>query len=145
MKNSSQRSNSQGPEKIYLNWNDYNKKLITLINIIKKNDVKFDFVYGIPRGGLIPAVFISHQLEIDLLINLNSSLNKLKDKKIFIIDDIVDTGITMIEIINLIKLFNIKLKVFSGSIFKHKKSNFIPDFYVEENDKWIIFPYERVN
>ena len=36
---------------------------------IRASKEQFDFIYGIPRGGLIPAVYLSHILDIPLMKN----------------------------------------------------------------------------
>ena len=46
-----------------------------------------DSVMGLPRGGLIPAVMISHELGIPLVIN--------PTKNTLVVDDINDTGHTL--------------------------------------------------
>ena len=45
-------------------------------------------IYGVPRGGLVPAVYLSHRLGIPLV----SSPHRLGDT--LVVDDILDTGST---------------------------------------------------
>ena len=48
--------------KIYLSWDDVNDAVDDLCNKIRFDQLNIDSVHGIARGGLIPAVLISHKL-----------------------------------------------------------------------------------
>ena len=48
--------------KIYLSWDDVDDLVNELCEKIPSNLPLIDSVHGIPRGGLIPAVLISHKL-----------------------------------------------------------------------------------
>ena len=50
--------------KNYISWQDIDKLTKTLVRKIGKT--KYDSILGITRGGLIPAVKISHALNIPL-------------------------------------------------------------------------------
>lgn len=66
----------------------------------------FDYVIGLNRGGLIPAVMLSHRLDVPMLaLNWqtrdsdlrkipNTIKNLIKDKNVLIVDDIIDSGET---------------------------------------------------
>lgn len=71
----------------------------------------YDYVLGITRGGLIPAVFLSHRLGIPMLaINWSTRDSKIKtldnhtkellnNKKVLIVEDIIDSGETASQLI----------------------------------------------
>ena len=132
MKTSELRTNSDINERLYITRDSYTHLIYQLVEKIKLYEKRFDCVYGVPRGGLIPAVYISYQLNIPLKTYLNLNENVL------IVDDICDTGKTFSNIKKDSKGF---LKF--ATLFKHKDCDFNVDFYVEENDKWIVFPYEN--
>ncbi len=136
---SRERSNSKSSEIKILSWNFYLQSIDLLIDKIKKSKKKFDYVYGIPRGGLIPATIISHQLEIPMIDSYNLDTMYLFEKNILLLDDIIDTSKTIKE---LKETYN-ELNLIVATIYKHKNSPIIPDFYVYENDCWISFPYEK--
>ena len=50
--------------KIYLSWDDVNDAVDDLCTKIRFDQVNIDSVHGIARGGLIPAVLISHKLDL---------------------------------------------------------------------------------
>lgn len=130
MKTAKQRSNSKSDKKIYISWYDYMDSVHTLCRKIKDSSYKFDFIYGIPRGGMVLAVSISHILDIPVLTYFDTAF---KIKNVLICDDCCDTGKTL-------KKFK---KYQTATIYKHEKSKVIPDFFVEENKNWIVFPYEE--
>ena len=69
-------------DKMFEDLDKINKSLIL-------DNWKPDIIFGIPRGGLIPAVHLSHSLNAKLEIN-NTRLNNYlhKQKNILIVDDI---------------------------------------------------------
>jgi len=123
---------------IVLNWDDYLSKIHSLCNQIKCSPVDFNFIYGIPRGGLIPATIISHELNIPLIDTLQHAK---KDDIILIVDDISDTGETF-------KAINSKYDsiFYFGTLFLRYSSSFKPDFYEKKimTDDWLVFPYEKM-
>lgn len=134
MKTAKERSLSKGNEEFKITWYNYLYYINQLVDKVKESKLKFKYVYGIPRGGLIPAIIISHQLNLKLIKGL-SYMDNYDIKKLLVVDDIIDTGET-------IKGYILD-KVYTAVIFKHKKSPLEPNFYVKETDKWIKFPYEK--
>ena len=85
-------------------------------------------VYGIPRGGLVFAVMISHRYNLPLL--------QAPCKNCIVVDDIADTGFTL-------KHYRQK-GYFITTMYYHKQSEVVPDFWYKEKQKdWIVFPWER--
>lgn len=91
------------------------------------SSVKFDGVFGIPAGGLILAVYLHYRLKLPLL--LAPTENSL------IVDDIVDSGLTMSHYIN--------KGNFTVALFCKKDGRWKPNIWLREKDyKWIRFPWE---
>ena len=115
---------------VKLHWNMLGYHLDKMVQALKKD--KFVGVYGVPRGGLPIAVYISHHLNIPLL---DSPCDEC-----LIVDDILDSGNTVSELIIEYELKDIKI----ATIHYKKKSVIAPDFYdvlVQENE-WIVYPWE---
>jgi hypoxanthine phosphoribosyltransferase len=138
--NAKERSFSKGIKQQKTSWDNYIAMVYLLCKNLKDSKIKFKYVYGIPRGGLIPAVIISNILHIQMVdewfLTTNSSINGTK----LIVDDIVDTSQTLEETLD---GFGKDEKVYTATLFKHKKCKFVPDFYIAENREWVQFPYER--
>jgi hypothetical protein len=127
---------------------------------IKKSGFVPDCLVGISRGGLWVVRTLSDFFDIkDVHItrviyyedvkttktkpNLIQDVDKkfLKNKKLLIVDDVSDTGNSLDFTVNLIKEKGIKN--FKTATLHYKPwSIFKPDYFIEETDKWIIYPWE---
>ncbi|MEI6731641.1 MAG: phosphoribosyltransferase [archaeon] len=117
-------------QKDYLSWNQFSDCVAKLIVLIKKDNLKYDGVYGIPRGGLPLAVTMSHALGLPLLAHPTENT--------LVVDDISDTG----NALNGIKRKKI------ACIYTTPWTITKPDYFIltkESKDHWIIFPWEGEN
>ncbi len=92
----------------------------------------FKSVYGIPRGGLVLAVKLSHLLDIPLIL--------VKDditRDTLVVDDIIDAGGT---IKRFLASHGDKFQI--ASIFFNEQSEYKPHFFVRRKKHWVIFPWE---
>ena len=99
--------------------------------------VLIDGVYGLPRGGLIFAVMLSHKLSIPLLGS--------PTKHSLIVDDICDSGESLLHYYkNSSSSVDSKRPQICTMFYKENKLGVVPDFwmYQKEND-WIVFPWEE--
>ena len=117
--------------KVYMTWEQFDEACHKLVEKLKP--FKFKNIYGIPRGGLVVAVKLSHLLDIPLISNIkDSSWNTL------VVDDIADTGKTLRPF----KTVSCHLCI--ATLYYHKQSVVVPDHYVhEKKDKWVVFPWEQ--
>ena len=108
--------------KTYITWSEVDR----LVGVIASQiAVVPPSIYGIPRGGLIPAVMLSHRLGVPLV-------GKPKPDSL-IVDEIADSG-------NTLKQFDQK----SAVLIWKKCSIVMPSFFGEltESSSWIVFPWE---
>ncbi len=120
-------------EKFYVTWDEIEELVDLLCSQIVKSGYQITDIYGLQRGGLIPAVMVSHKLGIPMTINSISTTT-------LIVDDICDSGETFRE------LFKIYPKSkFACLHFKPHTSHFNPDFSANKffSDSWIVYPWER--
>jgi hypoxanthine phosphoribosyltransferase len=112
---------------LFMSWEEFDIAIKLLAFKIKESGVEISDIYGIPRGGLVIAVKLSHLLNKPVITQLGLRYNTL------IVDDIVDTGNTMIR------------HSLTASLFYNPKSIYKPKFYVYEktDDRWIDFPWEK--
>ncbi len=112
--------------KVYLCWDDINILVEDLCNTIVSSGVQIKSVTGIQRGGLVPAVMISHKLNIPYVNRIN--------KDTLVVDDICDTGETLKN----------KVAGFTATLHHKPTASFTPDFYAKEvGTEWIVYPWER--
>ena len=110
-----------------------------------------ELVVGINRGGLVPAVHISHYWDVEMVpVSLSlrdfkgRNLPELPNKNILIVDDIVDSGDTLLEIIKHYQNLNIRT---AALIYNEGQKCHSPTYYGKvinkfEKDVWITFPWE---
>jgi hypoxanthine phosphoribosyltransferase len=114
-------------KKVKITWNEFDLMVRKLAKMIKNSRIKFDGVYGIPRGGLPLAVFLSHELQIPVLL--------YPTKNTLVVDDISDNGFTLERMKNkkIATLYSTDWTVTPPNWFVKKK---------ESKNHWIIFPWE---
>ena len=113
--------------KIYLSWDDIETLVDNLCKQITEKTRTVTSVTGMQRGGLIPAVMISHKLNIPYVYSIHPTT--------LVIDDICDTG----ETLNFILGGAYTAVLHYKPTAKHK-----PTFYAQEvGDEWIVYPWER--
>ena len=98
-------------DKLYINWNDVDHMVDDLINQMFADNWKPDYIVGITRGGLTPAIIMSHKTGIKMFTldvrlrdggpgiptlesNTWMAQDAMAGKKIVLVDDINDTGDT---------------------------------------------------
>ena len=100
------------------------------------------FVTGVPRGGLILAVMMSHRLgikhmTIDHLEKLEEFNLNIDNKNILIVDDISDSGQT---------LKHYKKQGYTTATIDVRNTTITkPDYYCNwiETADWIVYPWEE--
>jgi len=121
----------------YYSWDKFRvdvRKIIIIARLRWENSqfekgAHFDGIYGMPRGGLILAVCLSHHLKLPLLT--------APTKRTLIVDDIADSGATLSRYK---KNGNCVI-----TLFKHPKSKVNPDIWIRVKKKlWIDFPWEVI-
>lgn len=105
---------------------------------IRRSGLAINNIYGIPRGGLIPAIILSHLIEAPLLLDENQI-----NSQTLIIDDISDSGKTLMDLTN---QFASDSDLKTATLWINPTTTFIPTFHARVNDKdvWIIFPFETI-
>jgi hypoxanthine phosphoribosyltransferase len=119
---------------------------------------RFDAVVGLTRGGLVPGVILSHLFyDIPLIPvdysssqgmgdNVGSHSNdvpNIKQHRLLLVDDIIDSGHTMNELVLLLRARGHDVMTYSY-IWK-EGAVFAPDQYcvkLPADAGWVVFPWE---
>lgn len=116
---------------VKISWEQYNKDIHKLASVIEEQQADLHCIYGIPRGGLIPAVHLSHLLDLPLV--------EKPYGKYLLVDDISDSGITLKN--------KVPPRAFcmTATLYTKKGTCYTPDFWVAEYPKeaWLIYPWEE--
>lgn len=118
-----------------------------------------DIILAIARGGVTFGHFVAEKLDLRELYTLNSihydNMKKLstikiynipnlpQDKKVLVLDDIVDSGESMREIMKILEQKFPKTSFKTGAIFYKKDAIFTPDFKIKEASDWIEFFWNK--
>lgn len=144
-------------DKDYLSWWQVEKASNQLALLCK--DYNPDVIVGIARGGLIPAVMVSHTYKKRLIYVdakfykdiedrdkepiIRSSLSgEVESKKVLIIDDVVDTGKTLKTIMNHVKERDPD-SIMTAALVTKPHAEMKPDQYIFKTDRWVVFPWEN--
>jgi len=142
-----------------LTWIQIEKMCISLARKVAR--YKPEVIVAISRGGLVPGRILSDILDISdvqvIRVKFYRTVGEtelepkifqgqdliIKGKKVLVVDDVADSGKSLAVIRAYLKRKNpAELKF--ATIHCKPISIFIPDFYVEETDKWVIYPWEKL-
>lgn len=129
-------------EEKYLSWEEVKSLIGQIYDLVQHNQL--DYVIGLPRGGLVPAVILSHKLSVPMM-----SLAEWKSMpwasssslKILLVDDIADKGETLKYNIG---FFNYQNTVIATLHYKNR-SKIVPSVYGRKvnDDVWLCYPWEQ--
>jgi hypothetical protein len=120
--------------KIGLNWDYIELAINNLAWEIQNSGHKIRAIKGLQRGGLIPAVMLSHKLNIPMIKD-----SQVLDNTILIVDDICDSGVTL-------KPYIVYYKCLTATIHYKPSAIVKPSFYYEEtkDNEWQVYPWEML-
>lgn len=144
---------------LHLGWEDVQRLSEKVADNIKASGFRPDLIVAVSRGGFDPARILCDQLSVKLLASLQIDyyedvgrrrenpeivfpLNAdVSGKVTLIVDDVSDSGASL-------RVAKEHVDEHGASEVKvatlHIKpwSNFVPDFYAEQVDAWIVYPWE---
>jgi xanthine phosphoribosyltransferase len=143
-------------KKEYYSYNDCLSDCRVLLPQIKEYNP--DALIAIARGGLVLGHLLSEALETREIYSLNSihydGMEKLetfdifnipdlsRKHKVVLIDDIVDSGESMVEILKILKEKYCHCEFKIATVFYKPTALLQPDFTVKEAKNWIEFFWE---
>jgi len=138
--------------KIYYPYEEFKEDLKVLT---RKIDQPFDVILGIARGGLSMAQMLGEYYDLREVYAINTigydDTEKLKSvevfnipdlksaKQVLIVDDIVDSGDTLVEVLKVLNEKYPQITFLTTSIFYKKTACMKPTWYVKEPHGWIEF------
>ncbi|APW66105.1 MULTISPECIES: phosphoribosyltransferase [Arcobacteraceae] len=143
-------------EKLYYSYDLFKEDTQKLVNSCR--DYEPDVLLAVARGGLTLAHLMAQAMDMRNLYSLNSvhyegdlkldtfNIFNIPDvshaKRVLIIDDIVDSGETMEQILKILKekFPNVEFKL--ATLFYKKTAVLQPDYTVREATQWIDFFWE---
>lgn len=143
----------------------FDKDINTLATKIKKSKVKFSYIVALSRGGLIPGVVLSHKLDLKMWPVTWSTRDSQEREtntwipedindghKILIVDDIVDSGDSLVSLIQdwdtcVIEELD-RSNIYIATLIYNKDQSIIPQFYAnkisrKKTPEWFEFWWEK--
>ena len=138
--------------KLYYPYQEFKEDLKTLT---QKIDKPFDTILGVARGGLSMAQMLGEYYNLREVYAINTigyedtqkkesvevfNIPNLKNaKEVLIVDDIVDRGDTLIEVLKELNKKYPKITFYTASIFYKKSAKIRPTWFVKEPKGWVDF------
>jgi len=145
---------------MFYSFEHFKRDANSIADQVLRSDKYYDYIVGVVRGGCIPAIYLSHRLEIPVRMvswstfhpdqMRESALDISEDissgKSILLIDDILDSGRTISELLE--DWYCDRSKIGIGSLLYNPKQPIVPDYYGriidrETNPEWVNFWWER--
>lgn len=142
---------------LFTTWPEYHLLAQKLATAILNHPTKFDEIVAISRGGLTLGHMLSDFLRLPVstfaiqsysdiktqgTVQVTQELGKsIADKHVLLVDDVSDSGKTFERATAYLKAYK-PTDVTTVAMFFKPKSSFRPDYFIEETNRWIIFPYE---
>jgi len=137
--------------KLIVDWDSYNTAVEQLVERLRLACITPGAVMGIPRGGLVAAVMLSHRLSIPLVPFRKDLVNP----DVLLVDDICDTGGTLSKIVTP-QEDNPNVRPLAVGVVVCKPKGYfyldslqhgvrpIPTFFgmAAATEYWVVFPYE---
>lgn len=143
-------------EKLYYSYDVFVKDTQKLVNMCR--DFEPEILLAVARGGLTLSHLMAQAMDMRNLYTLNSihyegdlkldtfNIFNIPDishaKKVLIIDDIVDSGETMREILKVLKEKFPDVEFRLAVLFYKKTAVLKPDYFIKEATQWIDFFWE---
>lgn len=130
------------------------------VDAVHQKVADYDCILGIVRGGAIPATLLAHKLKTknmqfiqissyasdnrqgNLIETAPLNITSIMNKKVVVVDDISDSGMTLDYIDRIYRRYTDKMFYFT--VISKKKTVFNPDYshIIAEPDEWVKFPWE---
>ena len=113
-----------------VSWQDFLDDARRLVDLLRPRvGVDIMAIYGIPRGGLVLATYLSHALNLPMYLP-----GVPPGTDVIIVDDNVITGETLETYVN--------RGYTTAALIVNPFARFVPTFFVRTSPDWPIFPWE---
>jgi len=134
----------------------------SLADEIQSGSEPYTHILGVARGGLVPAVYLSHKLNLPMAITNYSSCGNSHDAKpvfwlddthvpidnnsrVLVVDDIAETGNTLYDIG---QEMNMRCELVHFLTLVYRQGSIICPQYIgleiAADDPWVVFDWENI-
>lgn len=151
----------EGIKYIIPSWDDIHDLAFNISKKMLNDNQKFDRIITLAKGGWPMTRSLVDFLQVDQVASIgvkfyggiNTHLEKpivyqdipvtVAGENILLFDDVADSGKSLEFAIKYLKDKKIG-KITTATLFYKPKSSLVPDYFGEETNEWIIFPYDTV-
>ena len=121
--------------KKFITWGDIDDAVERLAINITNSNTEIMAIGGLPRGGLIPAVILSHKMNIPFV---SQAYLAQVPGNILIVDDICDTGKTL-------KRFKFESNIYTATLHYKTSAEYEPHLWwrLAPENEWVVYPWEN--
>ncbi len=148
-----------GAEYRVLDWGDIDSLVDRLAGAVSRYEPSL--VIGIQRGGAAVAHLITDRLGIRRLyavgcesysgvrsrkeptVYQHLGVDSLKGHNVLVVDDVVDTGRSLRYVLGREVQPKKPVSVRTATLHLKAEASFVPDFYTDVCNAWIVYPWER--
>ncbi|MFX0014510.1 MAG: phosphoribosyltransferase [Promethearchaeota archaeon] len=152
-----------------VSWQEIDHLARNLFHLIKNDGFEPEIILGISRGGTIPARLLSDMFDAEIPFKKGGNISilasmqikfytgiaethtrpvvaqdvtvEIQQKRILLVDDLVDSGESVQCALDYLKLKNPK-EIRIATLLYKPWSKVTPHYYVEESNEWVVFPHE---
>ncbi len=142
-------------------WSEIEELCMDIAEEIAGDGYEPDVVVGVLRGGVVPAKLVADYLGVERMAVMEVKFyagigvrreepvvtqpltERLAGLRVLIVDDVADTGKTLAHVVNYVSLYG-PAEVRTATLYVKPWARVRPDYYGEETDAWIIFPWEKM-
>ena len=145
-----------------LEWRDYMVAVSTLANKIIEGGDRHCPIVAVGRGGLVPAVILSHRLAGQRIYQIDAQAYYDGDytgvtlalpvrlptdaTRVLLVDDLIHTGATFDAIVRHVRDFlDSDMTILLATVLVRPEAPYTPAYYgriLSGDPGWIVFPYE---
>ena len=142
-------------------WSEIEELAADVAEEVLMDGFRPDVVVGVLRGGVVAAKLVADYLGVGRLavfevkfyrgigehgeepVVTQPLVERVQGLRVLLVDDVVDTGKTLALATSYVSMHGPR-EVRSASLYVKPWASVKPDYYGEETDAWIIFPWERM-
>lgn len=149
-------------DKEILTWAGFAKATQELAQVVADSGFDPEIIIGVARGGMIPAGALTYALGVKLTDAINVEfytdvaetlpdpillapmldIDSIRDRRLLVVDDVVDSGRTLALVLQLLRGFGADVR--SAVVYAKPTTVVKPDFVWKHTDQWIVFPWSAL-
>ncbi|MGC9071728.1 MAG: phosphoribosyltransferase family protein [Acidilobus sp.] len=151
--------NHGGVEFELISWDRVEDAVKKVAEKVRASSFHPDVIVSVMRGGVIPGRLLADNLgvedigviEVKLYISAGQKGERpylrqpltlsIKDRKVLLADDVSDSGLTLQFSVQALSLY-MPSEVRTATLYIKPWTKYVPDYYAEQVNKWIVFPWE---